>query len=56
MVLRNILALKKSIEEYRGRMYKLVRERGTSDPEVVKISKQLDEKITMLQKAILYST
>lgn len=52
MILRNVLALRNSIAEYRKRMYELAREKDLSDPDVVKISQQLDNKIIMLQKAI----
>jgi hypothetical protein len=50
MVLRNVLALRESIDEYRQRMYELAKKKGISDPHVVKISQQLDGKIIMLQK------
>ena len=55
MILRNVLALRNSIDEYRKKMYELAREKGISDPDVVKISQQLDHKIMMLQK-IMYGT
>jgi len=50
MILRNALALRNSIDEYRKIMYELSREKDLSDPDVVKISQQLDSKIIMLQK------
>lgn len=52
MILRNVLALRNSIDECRKRMYELAREKGVSDPDVVKISQQLDNKIMMLQKTM----
>ncbi|MFP3125635.1 aspartyl-phosphate phosphatase Spo0E family protein [Ectobacillus funiculus] len=55
MILRNVLALRNSINEYHKKMYELAREKGISDPDVVKISQQLDHKIMMLQK-IMYGT
>ena len=55
MILRNVLDLRNSIDECRKRMYELAREKGTSDPDVVKISQQLDNKIMMLQKT-MYGT
>lgn len=53
MVLKNALDLSKSIDDYRKDMYELAKNKGISDPDVIKISHQLDEKITMLQKIIL---
>lgn len=53
--MKDELALRESIEEYRQSMYKLAKEVGNSHPDVVKISQQLDIKIIMLQK-IMYVT
>jgi hypothetical protein len=50
MILRDVAALSASIGEYRQRMYELAKKKGISDPQVLKISKQLDRKIMMLQK------
>lgn len=52
MILKKVLDLSKSIHEYRQAMYELVKNKGTSDPSVVRISQQLDGKITLLQKYI----
>ncbi len=53
MALESMLALQKSIGQFRQRMYELAKRKGVSDPDVVKVSQQLDEKIIMLQK-IMY--
>ena len=50
MILRNVLALRESINEYRESMHEVVKKKGIFDPDVVQISKQLDGKIIMLQK------
>jgi hypothetical protein len=52
MILRDTLELRKSIDNYRLNMYELVRNKGLSDPDVIKISQQLDKKIFMLQKVM----
>lgn len=52
MILKNTLDLSKSIDAYRKDMYELAKNKGISDPDVIKISHQLEEKITMLQKII----
>ncbi|MFE4706831.1 Spo0E family sporulation regulatory protein-aspartic acid phosphatase [Peribacillus simplex] len=52
MILRNVLALRESIEEYRQSMSELAKKKGISDPHVIKISQQLDGKITILQRII----
>ncbi|MBI0580009.1 aspartyl-phosphate phosphatase Spo0E family protein [Neobacillus cucumis] len=50
MLLKNALELSKSINEDRRIMHETVQNKGMSDPEVRKISQQLDRKISMLQK------
>ena len=50
MILRNVLALRESINEYRQSMHEVAKKKGISDPSVIQISKQLDGKIIMLQK------
>ena len=50
MILRNVLALRESINEYRESMHEVAKKKGISDPSVAQISKQLDGKIIMLQK------
>ncbi|WP_227937802.1 aspartyl-phosphate phosphatase Spo0E family protein [Alkalihalobacillus deserti] len=52
MILKNALDLKKSIKDYRQGMYELARNKDISDPDVIKISKQLDREMIMLQKMI----
>ena len=52
MILKDALDLSKSIDDYRSDMSKLAKEKGLSDPDVIKISDQLDRKIIMLQKII----
>jgi Spo0E like sporulation regulatory protein len=54
MILKNALELSKSIDHYRQDLYELARDKGFSDPGVVKISQELDEKIFKLQE-IVYS-
>ena len=55
MILKDALDLSKSIGDYRLDMYELAKKKGLSDPDVIKISDQLDRKIIMLQKMI-YTT
>jgi len=50
MILKEELDLIKSINECRLEMYELASNKGFSEPEVIKISHQLDRKIIMLQK------
>ncbi|WHY94466.1 aspartyl-phosphate phosphatase Spo0E family protein [Neobacillus cucumis] len=50
MLLKNALELSKSINEDRRIMHETVQNKGMCDPEVRKISQQLDRKISMLQK------
>ncbi|WP_342048367.1 Spo0E family sporulation regulatory protein-aspartic acid phosphatase [Bacillus sp. OTU530] len=53
MILRNVLALRESIDKYRQSMDEVAEKKGISDPHVVQIRNQLDRKIIMLQK-IMY--
>ncbi|PEK98847.1 aspartyl-phosphate phosphatase Spo0E family protein [Bacillus sp. AFS017336] len=53
MRLRKLLVLNKSIDEQRDAMYELVKEKGLSDPQIIKVSQQLDRKIIKWQKLIL---
>ncbi|MGE7763091.1 Spo0E family sporulation regulatory protein-aspartic acid phosphatase [Peribacillus sp. NPDC097895] len=41
-----------SQEEYRQEMFKLAGKKGLSDPQIIKISQQLDGEIVMWQKII----
>jgi hypothetical protein len=52
MILKNILDLNQRIITYRQDMYELARNKGISDPDVIKISQKLDEDIIKLQKII----
>ncbi|WP_078409875.1 aspartyl-phosphate phosphatase Spo0E family protein [Priestia abyssalis] len=52
MILKSALDISNSIEEDRQNMYELVKNKGISHSEVIKISQQLDRKIAMLQKII----
>ncbi|MFC6604445.1 Spo0E family sporulation regulatory protein-aspartic acid phosphatase [Ectobacillus funiculus] len=52
MILRSALDLSKSIDDYRLDMYELAKNKGLSDPDVIKISYQLDRKIILLQKML----
>lgn len=52
MILRKVLPLKKSIEECRQDMIELAGKKGLSDPQVIKISEQLDGEIIMWQNFI----
>ncbi|MBT2701305.1 aspartyl-phosphate phosphatase Spo0E family protein [Bacillus sp. ISL-40] len=53
MILREALDLSKSIANCRLDMHELAKDKGFSDPDVIKISQQLDSKISNIQK-ILY--
>jgi hypothetical protein len=50
MFLKEALDLSKNIADYRLDMYELVKSKGLSDPDVIKISQQLDKEILMIQK------
>lgn len=50
MILKGTLDLIKSINDCRLDMYELAKKKGFTDPDVIKISDQLDKKIIMLQK------
>jgi hypothetical protein len=50
MLLRDVVALWESINEYRQDMYELAMKKGFTDPQVIKISQQLDREIIILQK------
>lgn len=52
MLLKNALDLKRSIDENRRNMYELASNNGISDPEVVKVSQELDGKIIILQNLL----
>jgi Spo0E like sporulation regulatory protein len=52
MILKNILDLDQCISKHRQDMYELARNKGISDPDVIKISQKLDEDIIKLQKII----
>jgi hypothetical protein len=48
--LKNILEeLLNGIDDYRLSMYELAKNKGLSDPEVIKISQQLDKKIFVIK-------
>ncbi|MFE4708789.1 Spo0E family sporulation regulatory protein-aspartic acid phosphatase [Peribacillus simplex] len=52
MILKKVLDLKKSIGDYRRDMNKLVINKDISHPDFLKISNQLDEELSVLQKMI----
>jgi len=52
MMLKNALDLRKDIREHRNDLYVLAKSKGLSNPEVFKISQQIDEEIFLLQKII----
>lgn len=56
MFFKNSLILKSAIDEYRQNMHKLAKEKGVLDPEVIKISQELDMKIVILQKVLFGSS
>ncbi|MEW9673443.1 aspartyl-phosphate phosphatase Spo0E family protein [Ammoniphilus sp. 3BR4] len=53
MLLKDLLSLKRSIEEDRKSMSHLAKKKGIQDPEVIKFSQELDEKIVNLQRVLL---
>ncbi|MEI4828966.1 aspartyl-phosphate phosphatase Spo0E family protein [Bacillus sp. FJAT-53711] len=53
MISRKLLALNKSIDEHRYDMYELAKEKGLLDPQIIKISQQLDREIIIWQKSVL---
>ncbi|CAH0238995.1 hypothetical protein SRABI84_02832 [Peribacillus simplex] len=52
MILKKILELSKMIDGHRQDIYVLTKNKGTSHPEVIKISQQLDEDIIRMQNII----
>ncbi|MGE7904693.1 aspartyl-phosphate phosphatase Spo0E family protein [Peribacillus sp. NPDC094092] len=52
MILKKILELSKMIDGHRKDIYVLTKNKGTSHPEVLKISQQLDEDIMRMQNFI----
>lgn len=48
MILKESLGLIKDIDDYRKSLYGLNKEKGISDPDVIKISQLLDEKIGLM--------
>lgn len=52
MILKTVLELSKMIDGHRQDMYVLTKNKGTSHPEVIKISQHLNEDILRLQNII----
>ncbi|MFS0599270.1 aspartyl-phosphate phosphatase Spo0E family protein [Peribacillus frigoritolerans] len=52
MILREALDLSKCIANDRSDMYELAKNKGFSDPDVIKLSQQLDSKILTIQKSL----
>ncbi|WP_223587978.1 aspartyl-phosphate phosphatase Spo0E family protein [Neobacillus bataviensis] len=52
MMLKNALDLRKDIREHRNALYVLAKSKGLSHPEVIKISQQIDNEISLLQKIV----
>jgi Spo0E like sporulation regulatory protein len=50
MLLRTALECHKRIVEYRQDLYKLAKNKGISNSNVIDLSQQLDKEITLLQK------
>jgi len=50
MILRKALDLSNSIDHHRLDLYELTKKKGSSNPDVIKMSQQLDKKIVMLQR------
>jgi hypothetical protein len=50
MILKNALELINRINSYRQGLYELKRNKGPSDPDVIKLSQQIDRDMVMLQK------
>ncbi|MDQ1005294.1 putative glycosyltransferase involved in capsule biosynthesis [Neobacillus niacini] len=50
MILKSALDLKNSINKDRQRLYQLAKNMGNSDPNVIQISRKLDEKIFKMQQ------
>ncbi|WMX58611.1 aspartyl-phosphate phosphatase Spo0E family protein [Peribacillus sp. R9-11] len=48
-----VLALRKSIDEYRQDMFDLAVKKGLTSPEVIKISQKLDSEILLWQKLFI---
>ena len=52
MILKCVIDLNKSIENSRRDMYELVKNKDISDPDVIRISHGLDEKLITFQKIL----
>lgn len=52
MILKKVLDLRMSIDVYRRNMIELATIEGVSNPEVIRLSQELDEKIIRLQKIL----
>lgn len=52
MILRKALDIRKSIDDYRQELHELTKKKGHTDPDVIQIRQQLEEKILMLKKII----
>lgn len=52
MILKNALHLRRNIEEYRQNMCELANKKGIDNPEVLKISQELDKKINVMQRLL----
>lgn len=53
MIIKYALDLKINIEECRNDMYELANKKGINNPEVLKISQELDKKIITMQNLLL---
>ncbi|WP_084822299.1 aspartyl-phosphate phosphatase Spo0E family protein [Bacillus sp. SA1-12] len=51
----NLNYLSKCIDDHRLTMYKLVKNKGFTHPDVLKISQKIDRKIILLQKLMVAS-
>jgi hypothetical protein len=53
MLLSKLVLLKESVDKSREEMHKLAESKGLSHPEVINISRELDNKIIILQQFIM---
>jgi Spo0E like sporulation regulatory protein len=50
MVLKEVLYLKNSVEEYRKKLNQIIMDKGINHPDSIKFSQELDNKVLQLQK------
>ncbi|MEW9674077.1 Spo0E family sporulation regulatory protein-aspartic acid phosphatase [Ammoniphilus sp. 3BR4] len=55
MLLSKMLIVRDFIIKHQEELYNLVKNKGFNDPDVLKVSQELDEKINILQRTLINS-